>query len=497
MRPQNWRLTAPTLVVVIILLSILLKTDAPAQQWSPPTRIHVGGGHYPALLVRGDTLHAGYTKGPGRAKIAYVRSTDGGDHWGGGLILNDTIDYNNAYYPRFLTNGSKIMALWYEVAYSGQLGNIAYSVSTNGGGAWGFSQHALNPGLLWVYLFSAASIDSTVNVIFTKEVYPRMGFFLVRSTNFGRSWSSPRELFRCEETSLMDMEAYGDTFHFVWSGNFVQGTSWETYYIRSTDRGQSWTEPELLTPFDSAGSMNPALSINGSGKMSLCWADGRYSPFGWTGDIFVRRSLDMGGSWQEEAQITFLHLDMHPDICYAGDTIHTAFERHDAPMREVWHIESTDDGSTWGEETELDLDPADSHDPRVAYSNGKTYVIWVDNRDNPDTTVSGGLYFSYYPYEPDAIVEDVIIPETFSLKAYPNPFNSSVAITYSKLKGGEIKIFDIKGRFIKTFFTGGEDLGRIEWDATDASGKTVSSGIYFARASASQNQQTIKLTYLK
>jgi hypothetical protein len=94
-------------------------------------------------------------------------------------------------------------------------------------------------------------------------------------------------------------------------------------------------------------------------------------------------------------------------------------------------------------------------------------------------------------------VEGQDIPHEYDLKAYPNPFNTSTILTFSDLKGGEIRIFDIKGQLIRTFFTRGENQRRIVWDATDASGKTVSSGIYFARARTPQGPSTIKLLLLK
>jgi len=92
---------------------------------------------------------------------------------------------------------------------------------------------------------------------------------------------------------------------------------------------------------------------------------------------------------------------------------------------------------------------------------------------------------------------DSELPQHLNISAYPNPFNSSTIIGYSNLEGGDIRIFDIKGQLVKTFFTGGENEGRIEWHATEASGKKVSSGIYFARVSTPQSQKTIKLLLLK
>jgi hypothetical protein len=134
--------------------------------------------------------------------------------------------------------------------------------------------------------------------------------------------------------------------------------------------------------------------------------------------------------------------------------------------------------------------------PGIAHDGGKLHVVWYN--DNPPPDIGMDIY--YKRYEPEVGIEDERggnFPDRISLSAYPNPFNSSVQIRYSNLKGGEIRIFDIKGQLIKTFFTGGENEGRIKWDARDATGKTVSSGVYFAKARGAKAPQSIKLLYLK
>jgi flagellar hook assembly protein FlgD len=91
------------------------------------------------------------------------------------------------------------------------------------------------------------------------------------------------------------------------------------------------------------------------------------------------------------------------------------------------------------------------------------------------------------------------------LTAYPNPFNSSILFCYSlqNAEGGDLGIYTIQGQLLKTYDIKGKE-GKIEWDARDAEGNKVSSGIYFAKArfgskatSASQESQAIKLIYLK
>jgi hypothetical protein len=128
----------------------------------------------------------------------------------------------------------------------------------------------------------------------------------------------------------------------------------------------------------------------------------------------------------------------------------------------------------------------------MAVSDGKVYVTW------DGAIEESGLYFTRCPAEPDAVIEERI-PDIFKgLRAYPNPFNSSVTISYSfqGVSGDRLEIFNLQGQKIRTFDLKGKE-GHIEWNATDAFGKTVSSGIYFARLKASQSTNAIKLLYMK
>jgi flagellar hook assembly protein FlgD len=90
------------------------------------------------------------------------------------------------------------------------------------------------------------------------------------------------------------------------------------------------------------------------------------------------------------------------------------------------------------------------------------------------------------------------VPKGISLSSYPNPFNSSVVIDYSfgQEEGGELEIYNIQGQLARTFNLSGKEA-QIKWDASDAMGNKICSGIYFAKASASQSSKTIKLLLLK
>ncbi len=104
-----------------------------------------------------------------------------------------------------------------------------------------------------------------------------------------------------------------------------------------------------------------------------------------------------------------------------------------------------------------------------------------------------------YDYMPDAIGEEGAesSPSVLELTAYPNPFNSTTVITYSNMEGGEIEIYNINGQLIKKLGIELVPIGKIKWDAQDASGKKVSSGIYFAKTRTLHSKKTIKLTFLR
>jgi hypothetical protein len=60
----------------------------------------------------------------------------------------------------------------------------------------------------------------------------------------------------------------------------------------------------------------------------------------------------------------------------------------------------------------------------------------------------------------------------------------------------EIEIFNVTGQKVVSLMLTGKE-GKIIWDATDALGEKVSSGIYFARVRDSMHSKTIKLMYLR
>jgi methionine-rich copper-binding protein CopC len=80
-------------------------------------------------------------------------------------------------------------------------------------------------------------------------------------------------------------------------------------------------------------------------------------------------------------------------------------------------------------------------------------------------------------------------PEAFALaNNYPNPFNPATTIKYALPEASDVKleIYNVVGQVVRTLVADHQNAGRyvVQWDATNDSGHSLSSGIYFYRLQA-------------
>ncbi|MDP2885188.1 MAG: FlgD immunoglobulin-like domain containing protein [Ignavibacteria bacterium] len=85
-------------------------------------------------------------------------------------------------------------------------------------------------------------------------------------------------------------------------------------------------------------------------------------------------------------------------------------------------------------------------------------------------------------------LHQAIIPTSFSVGNYPNPFNPSTTISYTLPKDASIRleVFDVMGRKVTTLVNVSRSPGyySVVWNGTDQTGREVSSGVYLYQFAA-------------
>jgi serine protease AprX len=129
-----------------------------------------------------------------------------------------------------------------------------------------------------------------------------------------------------------------------------------------------------------------------------------------------------------------------------------------------------------------------------------------------DLDVQGGESFTYQLSAQlktgelitiDSLQVQSVQPEDITLLySFPNPFNSTVRIILglNHPKSVNLKIFDVSGRLVKTILENMKMSAQYHhfiWDATNDSGRPVSSGSYFIQVIADDTQKMMKMLYLK
>jgi hypothetical protein len=93
-----------------------------------------------------------------------------------------------------------------------------------------------------------------------------------------------------------------------------------------------------------------------------------------------------------------------------------------------------------------------------------------------------------------------IIPTSYSMKNFPNPFNPSTTIQLSLPQAGEyrVSIYNITGQLIRTF-DGYSEAGTVsvEWDGKDSQGNQVATGMYLYNGKSGAYSETRKMILLK
>ncbi len=103
----------------------------------------------------------------------------------------------------------------------------------------------------------------------------------------------------------------------------------------------------------------------------------------------------------------------------------------------------------------------------------------------------------------DGIRQEITgVPAEFiSLNNYPNPFNpvTNIILELASTQPGKLEVYNLQGRLVRMLGDGVFTLGKHQypWDAKDAGGHNIPSGIYICRFKGSQQTTELKLLLLR
>ena len=351
-----------------------------------------------------------------------MRSTDGGLTWSDSILLSTT-DGIESIRPDIAVKDSNIYVVWEDLT-SMDWGGIYFRKSTDGGTTW---QEIMSIALRGVddydyYRPTMVVRDSTVFLAFAKNVDQDGMLKFKKSTDCGETWS--------QEIHISDRAVCGHWPKMVLNSVGLYVTYQNGLGIwcnRSTDWGDTWSDDIFISDMDGSTAQWPSIGEDNNGGIYITWFDYKYSPYAWTGDIFLRRSTDNGQTWRSIQVLTDNHLCIESDVCADNSSAFVVWydERNGELHSEIYGRRSNEQGASWQPEQNLSNAPYQSYNPRVIAYSDWMHMVWVDARDlHGDTFYKRGTWYLRGDTNHDRIINaaDIVYLINYLFKGGPSPF---------------------------------------------------------------------------
>ena len=165
----------------------------------------------------------------------------------------------------------------------------------------------------------------------------------------------------------------GDSVHAVWWDNSSEGGS--MWYAHSFDGGTTWSTP-LQLDGASRGADFCSIAVSGA-SVHVAYRD----TTGGDTISFYQRSVDGGITWgtaRFARQILLVALDYMRGL--NGFRRAQRLPRPNRYQLRSWFRRSTDNGTTWDSTFRISNAPGRSEDPSITAADGYVYLAWNDNR---------------------------------------------------------------------------------------------------------------------
>jgi hypothetical protein len=127
---------------------------------------------------------------------------------------------------------------------------------------------------------------------------------------------------------------------------------------------------------------------------------------------------------------------------------------------------------------------------------GRVSVVWTERDD--DVVNANEIFAGYIRWDTELSIDPPssgLLPSSFSLSAYPNPFNGETTLHYTLLQSGivELAVYNVLGQQVSILTSGMKPAGNYAatWSPTGAG------GLYFAVLKSGGQTRITKMVYLK
>ena len=398
-----------------------------------PGRNYPSGEEEPQLAVRGQTMIAMYHQdrwsNGGAHGIGVGTSIDGGNTWTQSVFPDDMCVAGT---PSTLSFYQRSSDPWESfgpdgVAYASALSfdatdnknAVVVGTSTDGGKTWANLQPI--PGSIFTSIDQSTDKNATTadptkkgvaytvwDTLFTPtdhnpddnphpSAYSGPAYFS-KTTDGGATWSQAQIIVNSDERqqtigNIIVVDPNKGTLYdftdLLVSPNtsFGQGTNGNAQiaFVKSTDGGKTWTQPQIIAPFNSLGVIDPMtgqllrvgngleeVAINpANGKLYLVWESSsnfekntKQSSVFWDDEVLFASSSDGGANWTSPTVVEQLASGLPtytPTVAVNGGRIAVTYydNRNLQPGQtnvlptDYWVKFSTDGGATWGGEEHI------------------------------------------------------------------------------------------------------------------------------------------------
>jgi hypothetical protein len=327
------------------------------------------------------------TIGVGTGDIYFRRSTDNGATWNPAVNLSNNPGFSGT--PKIAVSGSNVYVAWEQVDDPSTSYDILFRRSSDNGATWG-DKIKITPGgtcnsssCHQLDILAASGSSAYLVTEFNGEIYLR------RSSDNGASWKSPVNISSNPGSSFdPEIAVLGTNVYLAWTQANAANTSNDILFRRSTDAGATWQSKVNLSS-DPENSRNSEIATIGA-SVYVVWE--RLIPNEVNGslnnEIVFKRSLNNGANWQAVHTISNSPAEesTQPELSVVGSNVYLAWK--DNVVDETKHGDadiffrrSIDGGSSW--EHIIKVGHADSNygsdciKLELAGSGTGVYVVWT------------------------------------------------------------------------------------------------------------------------